>query len=840
MAQSYVTDAGTLIIPGAYPSVKVEASNSGLSTTGVLMLVGEADAGADFSAESDIGSNSFGPDQVAEVTAKYKSGPLVNAFRAATAAANDAQIQGSFSRAILVKTNASAKASSPLLKWDASSYGTLQDRSFGKLGNLIARSVVAKTTEAVPSTGSFAFLPPIASTNIDIRVNGGAATAIGISAQMTPAAFKAAVDAVAGVDVTGGDDLAVLGTSGTPLSGNISLTVLSGNTVRIDFSVNYGVVPAVGSTLWIPSGSVLADTSFTANAGAYIVTAATVNTLTARKLLDVTGTPAQLTGPVNRASVATATNTTMLVYSAMDIHLVAANPSDGIGKSLEISELTSGTGLLSYLCWTLGSSGPSAVTWISKAVTPYIVGSSVEYSVQLNASRQVDSVTEELSAGGKIALLVGYKGTSATLANDGTTLTISVVGGVGASPAPITLADYPTISDLATYIGTLPGFVAAPGTAVMGQQPSTSLDRSATGFPFGIATTQGGYAGRIKQDAYKFYTTLANEGILVELSARPAAGLPAPSSLTFMTGGTKGGTTDASFNLAIDALELVRGNFVIPCFSRSAVDDIADGITDTSSSYTIANIHAYTKSHVLRMSTLKRRRHRQAFLSIRDTFANVQSVSANIASYRCAMTFQDVKDAGAAGVVQFQPWMAGVKAASMQAAGFYRPIVRKGINISGALQAKGDFNDQNDSLMENALLAGLLPIRRDETGGYYWVSDQTTYGKDDNFVFNSIQATYISDVVALTTATKMERAFVGQSVADVSAALALSTLEAIMDDFKRIKLIAASDDAPKGFKNASIKIKGPSMVVNIEIKLAGSIYFVPISILVSQVSQSAG
>ncbi|MBA3350950.1 MAG: hypothetical protein H0U23_00740 [Blastocatellia bacterium] len=86
----------------------------------------------------------------------------------------------------------------------------------------------------------------------------------------------------------------------------------------------------------------------------------------------------------------------------------------------------------------------------------------------------------------------------------------------------------------------------------------------------------------------------------------------------------------------------------------------------------------------------------------------------------------------------------------------------------------------------------------------------------------------------------MERAFVGQSVADVSAALALSTLEAIMDDFKRIKLIAASDDAPKGFKNASIKIKGPSMVVNIEIKLAGSIYFVPISILVSQVSQSAG
>jgi hypothetical protein len=60
-----------------------------------------------------------------------------------------------------------------------------------------------------------------------------------------------------------------------------------------------------------------------------------------------------------------------------------------------------------------------------------------------------------------------------------------------------------------------------------------------------------------------------------------------------------------------------------------------------------------------------------------------------------------------------------------------------------------------------------------------------------------------------------------------------------MADFLRLKLIAVSDDAPKGFKNASIKISGTTMVVNVEIKLAGAIYFIPINFLVSQVTQAA-
>ena len=291
---------------------------------------------------------------------------------------------------------------------------------------------------------------------------------------------------------------------------------------------------------------------------------------------------------------------------------------------------------------------------------------------------------------------------------------------------------------------------------------------------------------------------------------------------------------------AIDACEKVRGNFMVPLFARDYAADIADGLTESGSTYTIDAINAYVRTHVLKMSTLKRRRNRQAFLSKKDTFANARSAASNIASFRCSMCFQDCKTVSSAGTVtQYQPWMNAVVAAGMQAAGFYRAIVAKFANISGALQAAGDYDDQDITATENALTSGLLPLVRAESGGWKWVSDQTSYGKDSNFVFNSIQAVYAADIIAMTCATRMENAFVGQSVADVSAPLAKAFLDTIMGDFMRLKLIASSDDAPKGYKNAVIRISGPSMVVSAEIKLAGCIYFVPISFLVSQVSQFA-
>lgn len=836
MAQQYISDAGALTIPDAYPEVTVSAAASGLSTTGVVALIGEADAGVDYTKESSLSKNVFGPDQLADVVAKYKSGPLVDAFRGGATPANDPDIQGAPSLFVLVKTNPSVAASGTVLNNASTTYGTLTALSPGALGNLVYYSV-AGVSEVKPTTGSFTFLPPIGSTNISLRINGGAEISYTIAAQQLPSAFQSGLQAAsASLSVTGGADRAVI----TAVAGTLAATA-TGTSVVFTISTSWATTPTVGDTLYISATSVVKGGS-NQNVGSYVVTAATSTTITATKLLDGSGTPGTVTVPVTVGAVAIASTTADLrAFSPVVITTASNSVIDGIGKTLEINELTTGTDRLSNLCYALNA---NKVTWVSKSGAAVQLTSATESSVTMSVNRQVDNVSESITAGGLIALQIGYSGAGATCAasvtvsNGVTTLATTISGGSGANLS-LNLANYPTLNDLAAYINSQPGYICKVGSAAMGQLVSTALDE---GSGFGAGTTFGNYTLRLKADAAKFFAALQKSSSTVTLTypAGNVAGLPAVTTTSkWLSGGSRGATTDAVFNSAMDALKAVSCNFVVPLFSQDATADIALGQTDSASTYTIANVTSYSRTHVLSVSNIKAKRNRQAFLSQRDTFANVQSTAQGLASARCTLCFQDVKDSGANGVVQFQPWMAAVKAASMQAAGFYRALVNKGINITSALQNAGDFDDQNDTQVETALLNGLLPIRRQPNGGYKWVSDQTTYTKDNNFVFNSVQAMYAADTIALTTAQRMKDAFVGQSVADVSAAVALAALDGIMADMLRLKLLGPSDDAPKGYKNAKVKIAGPVMSVSVEIKVAGAIYFIPIQFQVTQVVQSA-
>jgi len=830
VAQSVSTDSGTISIPGAYADYQVVSSPSSLATSGVLVIMGESDQGPDFSDESDLGRNAFGPNSESEVVAKYGSGNLVKAYRGAVAAANDPDIKGSFTSAIFVKTNVSGKASGTLEDWTASTYATVQDRSYGKKGNLISNAVLQKQAEAVPTTGPFSMLVPTQGVNTAIRVNGGVAQSLTIAASETAATAVSAINGLTGVVATGGGAVGVVGT----ITGNLSLTVVSGNRVTLSYDTPWsGAALIPGDTAFIGSGSVLASVHAN-NAGTYIVTGQSANTISAIKARDVSGAHGALTSPTTQGSILVVGTSDLVAAHQVTISVSAGDPVDGLGKSLEIADLGTGAGGLVDIFYKLDASGP--VTFFSTTAAPKIIVSATEYIADMQSARKADNLSEDIVAGGKVCLTIGYQGTSGTATIDGTNIVITVAGGAGASLGSLRLSDYQTVADLAAFIEAAEGYTSAPGTATLGSQSPKTLDQGT----FHIASSNGGAPGRIKQDAYAFFTTTNANSVLVQLAAKAPAGLPAPSAIAFLTGGTLGGTTDAQIQLATSALRLVRANFVIPLFSRDATADIADGLTDASSSYTIAGIHSYVRAHVLQMSNMKAKRHRQAFLSIRDTFVNCQAVSANLASSRCCCSFEDVMDAdGSVGVEQYQPWMAAVKAAAMQAGAFYQAIFAKGIAISGAVQAAGDFKDQDPDQVQEALQAGLLPIVRDETGLYTFSSDQTTYTADNNFVFNSIQAMYAADLVTLTTAQRMQKAFVGKSLADVSASLASTTISSIMADLMRLKLIAPSDDAPKGYKNVSIKIKGPVMAVKMAIKLSTSIYFVIINFTVEQVQQSA-
>ncbi len=853
MAQQFITDSGNLIIPSAVAKFTVQTQNGGLATSGIIALIGEADSGPSFDQETDDLEDviSFGPGQIGDIVAKYKSGHLVDAARAAVQASNDPNITGAPSRILCFKTNAGAQASGILTSNSSGTYSTLLALAGGRLGNQLYYTVEADQAQVVPTTGSFTWIPQVGTIGVSFRINGGAAVVLSpIAAAAMPPTAVTALDGVAGIASTGGAARVTIVAS----TGTLALAVVSGNAVTITLAgATFTTTPSVGDTVVIPSGSVIKGAT-NKNRGAYVVTAATSTIISCTKLSNVNdGTSAigaAVLGPEAVSAVAisgTAAND-MVVYAPIVITMDATSPAiiNGIGQSLEIAETTTGTDLLTRSTYALST---TVSTWPSTTAVPALLTSATEYIAQLNLARVSDNIDETIVAGGDVALTLSYTGTSGTVTITEDSLTTSITGGSGANLS-LDLSDFATIGDLATYINSRTGYKAAVGNNTLGQFPSTSLDWVTAQ---GICSQFGAYNGRIKMDAYDWFNAIAQNSTVVQQGSpdaeRADAGLPAVNAtVVYMTGGTRGSTSNANVSAALDALAMVSANFVVPLFSQDATSDIADGETqaldtvagEIASTYTVDAINALVKSHCIAMSKLKARKNRTCIVSKEDTFIAQKNAASNMASFRAAMTFQDIKNIDSSGnLIQYQPWMGAAVAAGMQTAGFYRAIVHKFANVSGVVQADGTFNDRSDDQMEDALLSGLLPLKRHPNGGFYFVSDQTTYTRDTNFVYNSIQAVYVADIIAMTTAQRMEDAFVGQSVADISAAVAMSFLKGIMADFMRLKLIAASDDAPLGFKNATITISGPAMIVQAEVKLAGAIYFIPISFLVSPVTQTA-
>jgi hypothetical protein len=463
-----------------------------------------------------------------------------------------------------------------------------------------------------------------------------------------------------------------------------------------------------------------------------------------------------------------------------------------------------------------------------------LITSAQEPEIEMNIVRPDTNVNETLEARADVALEVGYQGTTATMTINGTTLSTTVAGGSGTNLS-LTLSQFVTIQALADYINNQAGYSASAAPSAAQQAPS-KLDQVAA---IGICSTAAGEKpGRVKKAAANFQAALATSAAL-EFVATATAGLPAPtSSFTFLAGGARGATTAADIVDALAALEGVSVNFVIPLMSRDATADIAASLTDASSTYTIDAIHAATKSHALKMSSVKMKKNRISMLSFKGSYSDAKQKSGALASFRATMTMQDAKQVDSVGAIQtYQPWYQSVIAAGMQSAGFYKSIVKRFANVISFVDPTG-FDSGSPGDVSDALDSGIL-FMEEASAGVRWVSDQTTYGFDTNFVYNSLQAVYLSDVLSLDLAESLGNAFTGKSLADVDAGVVLGFVTTKMDGYKKLKMIASSDDAPLGYKNVTIEIDGPVLSVNLEAKLATSIYFIPIVLELSQVSSSA-
>ena len=239
MAISRQFNGATIKKPGAY-SHSVAASNGAgaSSTTGVMMIIGEATAGA---GGVDEGIQTFPASAYSQMAAKYKSGPILDCAKNALAPSTTQGIAGVQTFQIY-KTNQSIRASHAT----ANSYGTLTSSEYGVGGNRISYQAILSSETVATVTGSAPVTAFVAlqSKNIIISQNGAAPITI---------TFPGTVTTMANV-ISAFSTLTGMTASATS-GGALVLTM--------NASANHNR-DGIGRSFEIISGSALSDLSLTA------------------------------------------------------------------------------------------------------------------------------------------------------------------------------------------------------------------------------------------------------------------------------------------------------------------------------------------------------------------------------------------------------------------------------------------------------------------------------------------------------------------------------------------------------------------------------------------------
>lgn len=469
----------------------------------------------------------------------------------------------------------------------------------------------------------------------------------------------------------------------------------------------------------------------------------------------------------------------------------------------------------------------------------------VEPSATITLDQKRDNIQEEETVGGSVVLTLGHDGTGGVTAATVTIDDDSIILSENASPVhTLPKSAYATLKDLADELNlvTYGGWSAAVANPIYNQLSPADLDHVTA---VGALASGAVMPAQIKKDAADVADMLENSS-LAALTGQAAKGLPDALSETLLSGGVKGGSSTADVMAALEKFEKFHVNSIVPLFSRDATADIADGLTDGTSTYTIAGIHQAVKTHISLMKTVKKRSERQGYMSMRDTYANCKAQAGILADGRMQLVIQDVRQADSQGTIKwFQPWaLACLLAGARGGAPIGEPMTFKFMNCSGIRHTAQAMSTPEEDIVidfdpdlqaDDAIISGITFLEAPQTGGFRVVVDNTTYGRDNNFVWNRANVLYAADIVAFNFRNGLETALVGRkntiSVADVSG-IATSILNAFLNQ----GITVSTADAPQGYKNLVVRIEGNVVRVEVIIKLVEGIDFVLSDITIQRAS----
>lgn len=479
-------------------------------------------------------------------------------------------------------------------------------------------------------------------------------------------------------------------------------------------------------------------------------------------------------------------------------------------------------------------------------LTSGLTVASAEPSATITINQKRDLLIESDIVGGNVVMTIGRDAsvgsvTSATVDVAANTITLTDSAG----SVVFDKAAFVTVKQLAESISLQPGWSAAVASPIYNQLGLDVLDRVSA---VGALAGAGMMPARLKKDAFEVQSMFAQSNV-ASLVSPVNVGLPAALVETLLSGGTKGATLTTDIVNALSKFEKFHVNSVVPLFSRNATADIADNLTDPASTYTIDGIHQAVKTHLSLMKTTKKKSERQGYLSVKASYNDCKDKIGNMADARIQMMIQDIRQSNAQGVIQwFQPWaLACLIAGARGGASIGLPMTFKFMNCSGIRQtaqpmstAEADIvvDFDPDTQYDDAIQSGITFLEAPRTGGFRCVVDNTTYGIDDNWVYNRANVLYAADIVAYNFRNIMELRYVGVKN-NLLASEVKSTAESVLATFLAQGVTVSTADAPQGFKDLSVRIEGSTILITVTIKLVEGVDFILADITLQRASQTA-
>lgn len=205
----------SLLEPGSYSDTQVIGSNVSNPALGVVALIGEANEGSPFAAETGLDAVTYSPDELSVIVEKYGSGELVDAASLVISPSNDPQIQGGAQEIILLKTNASVAAHLDVGQGE-NTFGTITAKSAGVPGNSISYGCSVVDSQAIITISNLTS----GISEVSDPIGGG----VGMTLQCTDSDASAAT-------VTVTDKLLTTTVTGGSTAQNLSLTLANFNTI---------------------------------------------------------------------------------------------------------------------------------------------------------------------------------------------------------------------------------------------------------------------------------------------------------------------------------------------------------------------------------------------------------------------------------------------------------------------------------------------------------------------------------------------------------------------------------------------------------------------------------